>query len=335
LPSQSLRLPTFPLIRSTSIDESAELQSTINAPVEAEQLDRRVPFSWEANRIVVGPLAIVASQYGASVHASAHNVHEQYSLMVPLGSGGRVTQAGRSADLIPGRSGVVTSRSMPADFVLGTGYRGLAVTIPARAVEGTLHALTGASRIEPLRFDVSVATTVGGGADALRLLELMIGEAERGTSVLSSPLIQGRLAEAFVCALLLGVPHNHSHLLRPVSSVEPGYVRRAEEYIEANAHGPLTAVDLAAAAGIGVRALAAAFRKHRGCSPMDFVRQRRFELARQRLLAAPATTVAEVALSSGFEHLGRFSVAYRSRFGESAADTLRRARRAASGTRRS
>ena len=104
-------------------------------------------------------------------------------------------------------------------------------------------------------------------------------------------------------------------------------VRRAGEYIAANAHRHVALADLAAATGVPVRTLTAAFRAHRGQSPMAFLRTQRFELARQRLASPVATTVAEVALSCGFEHLGRFSVGYRTRFGEHASETLRRGKR--------
>jgi transcriptional regulator GlxA family with amidase domain len=75
-----------------------------------------------------------------------------------------------------------------------------------------------------------------------------------------------------------------------------------------------------------VRSLQAGFAAHRGYSAMSFLRERRLMLARTRLLMArPGTTVAQIALSCGFEHLGRFSKRYRERFGENPSESLRRA----------
>jgi AraC-like DNA-binding protein len=59
---------------------------------------------------------------------------------------------------------------------------------------------------------------------------------------------------------------------------------------------------------------------------LSFLRERRFEVARARLLASSAATVTDVAVASGFEHLGRFSVEYKKRYGESPTQTLRRGR---------
>jgi transcriptional regulator GlxA family with amidase domain len=61
-------------------------------------------------------------------------------------------------------------------------------------------------------------------------------------------------------------------------------------------------------------------------SPIRYLWLRRMHLAHRALLKAdPATaTVTSVATDQGFWELGKFSVAYRSLFGESPSATLRR-----------
>ncbi len=303
------------------------MQATINSPVESELVDRRERFEWTVNRTVVGRLGISATRYAARVRARVANVDQQYAILLPLHGNGSAAQAGTNATITPGRSSVMVSPEMPAAFELGAGYQGLQVSIPAARLDAMLVALTGAPRRGPLRFELSMDSRVGGSADVLRLLDFIVGEAERMPNLLHSPLIHGRLEEALLCAILLGLPHSGSALLdRPVDAAEPAYVRRAEEYIEANARRHLATADIAAAAGIGARALFAAFRTFRGYSPGEFLSRRRIELARDRLASGLASSVAEAALDCGFEHLGRFSIAYRKRFGESPRDTLARAR---------
>jgi AraC-like DNA-binding protein len=322
-----LALSRYPLIHTRSLEEAISLQSTLSSPLRAEQTDSAAPFEWRANRLILGGVGIMASEYGAGVRAHTDHVDARYGLTISLAGGGSVAQAGQTAPLVPGQRAALVSPSLPVEVDLRSGYRGLQVIIPAQTMENALDALTGAPRKGPLRFDTSVDIGSGPGAGIVRLIEFILAEADRD-GVLQAPVVASRLADALVHALLLGVPHSHSHLLGPAPGrePEPRYVRRVEEYIAAHAHNPISVADLADVAGVSARTLFAAFRAHRGQSPMAFLRVQRFELARLRLLSSMAATVAETAYACGFEHLGRFSIGYRKRFGESPTQTLRRGR---------
>lgn len=98
-----------------------------------------------------------------------------------------------------------------------------------------------------------------------------------------------------------------------------------EAHLDRHLGAPLTLVDLAGFAGVGVRTLHALCREWRGCTPMELLRQHRLEAARRRLQDDPAVSVTVAALECGFAHLGRFSAYYRDRFGESPGETRLRA----------
>jgi AraC-like DNA-binding protein len=113
------------------------------------------------------------------------------------------------------------------------------------------------------------------------------------------------------------------------TSAGAAQVARAEAFMRAHSDDPLTVAAVAEAAGVGVRALQLAFATRCGCSPRALLTVIRLERARERLQAPDETmSVSDVALLSGFAHLGRFASAYRARFGEAPSETLRRARRA-------
>ena len=60
---------------------------------------------------------------------------------------------------------------------------------------------------------------------------------------------------------------------------------------------------------------------------MRYLRTARYEKVRDALTRAdPEESVAEIAERWGFTHMGRFSVDYRTRFGETPSATLRRGR---------
>ena len=127
----------------------------------------------------------------------------------------------------------------------------------------------------------------------------------------------------------------------PVSpnAVEPGesrnvgrpyLVHRCCRFIEDNLLEALALDDLCRVAGASPRTLEYAFREVLGSSPMAWYRSRRFAAARRVLGSRPpAASVTEVATRFSFWHLGRFSVEYRTRFGEPPSATLRRARSSA------
>ncbi|MDD7938462.1 helix-turn-helix domain-containing protein [Actinomycetospora lutea] len=108
---------------------------------------------------------------------------------------------------------------------------------------------------------------------------------------------------------------------------EPAVVRRAVEFIHSSAHRDVGLEDIANVAGLGPRGLQAAFRKHRGQTPLGYLRAVRLENAHHELVAADPTqghTVAVIAARWWFSNPGRFAVEYRKVFGCSPSATLRR-----------
>lgn len=77
--------------------------------------------------------------------------------------------------------------------------------------------------------------------------------------------------------------------------------------------------------GVTERTLRSAFRSIHGATPYRYLRERRMREAREALLhPRSAATVTSIATEFGFVELGRFSVQYRSAFGECPSATLRR-----------
>ena len=104
-------------------------------------------------------------------------------------------------------------------------------------------------------------------------------------------------------------------------------MQRAAQYIDAHLDDSLTIGEVAAAAGVAGRTLHKRFHDEHGTSPMRYVRHCRFIQVRQALLqASPQDSVTTIAVQWGFCHLGRFSVEYRKRYGETPSETLRRGR---------
>jgi len=100
--------------------------------------------------------------------------------------------------------------------------------------------------------------------------------------------------------------------------------RRAQEYIEAHYPGTIRMEDLCRYTGVSLRSLQRCFDEYFQVSPSNYIKSRRLHAARQGLVAGASSqgTVTEIAIASGFTHLGRFSSDYREHFAESPRETL-------------
>ncbi|MBT2504254.1 helix-turn-helix transcriptional regulator, partial [Curtobacterium sp. ISL-83] len=103
-------------------------------------------------------------------------------------------------------------------------------------------------------------------------------------------------------------------------------LRAAVAFIHEHAAEPLTVADIADAAGLSVRGLQESFQRELNATPMNYLREVRLRHAHSDLLKADpdVTTVAEIASTWGFGHMGRFSHEYFNQFGEYPKRTLRR-----------
>jgi len=104
-----------------------------------------------------------------------------------------------------------------------------------------------------------------------------------------------------------------------------GIAERADRWIRANVALPIRLEDVARVVGTSERVLQRACIARFGRSPLELVASQRMAAARARLLAAPSTvTVTRAAIECGFNHLGRFAVAYKQAYGESPSETIAR-----------
>jgi AraC-like DNA-binding protein len=176
-----------------------------------------------------------------------------------------------------------------------------------------------------IEFAAGMATGEPGGSAWTRLMSFVLSELPKNDSIFLSPLAAAQTANLIMSTLLFNQPHNYSKLLRrPVREITPRFVRAARDWIEANAHRPITIDDLARALNLSTRSVYGGFRKHFNQSPMDYLKSTRLRRVREDLLAGQGDrNVTTTAMDWGFVHLGNFARDYRSKFGELPSETLR------------
>ncbi|GAA4266252.1 helix-turn-helix domain-containing protein [Frondihabitans peucedani] len=142
----------------------------------------------------------------------------------------------------------------------------------------------------------------------------------------AAPLIRMEANLAVARSLLTVFPWQAEYVPEALLVPRLARARAAVEFLQENAHLPITPADAAAAAGMHTRSLQNAFQRHLGTSPTEYLRCIRLDRVRRDLLEhTPKTaSVTDVARAWGFGHLGRFASAYQERFGEKPNETLRR-----------
>ena len=177
-----------------------------------------------------------------------------------------------------------------------------------------------------LIFEDIIDLANGPGAMLKRMMNYLIYELEHNDQALKNPGLSRNYNHMLLTALL-SLPHNQSEKLfkNYHNQVAPGLVRRAEEYMRAHLNEAVTIIDLLRICDCSRSVLFLAFKNARGYTPMEFLTEQRLQGTRKKLLKQhPEDSVSSIALEYGFNHLGRFSQAYKKRFGEFPSKTLGR-----------
>lgn len=286
------------------------------------------PSGCEITSVVLGPLQLLASRWRGGFRLTMPADLQRYLLVLSRAGTCKVSLGGETLAVQPEVGGVLLSPGRPASVDVERDYQGCAMAIERSAVDSHFRALTGRDPPGLITFAPALRLDSGPTATLYQVAQLLRGELERPEA---SPYWLASLRDTLLTSLLTSVRHSASSVLEaPPARVAQASVRRAEELIHARAGDPIALADIVAAADIPERSLRAAFTAALGVSPMDYLRQHRLEIARQRLLdPAPDTTVAGVVAGLDLGNPGRFSGDYRRRFGESPSETLANARAAA------
>jgi AraC-like DNA-binding protein len=140
---------------------------------------------------------------------------------------------------------------------------------------------------------------------------------------------QKRLHEIFMDALAKSFLSSES---RATISPDPRRIntrwifKSAEEYIRSHSIEDISIADLCSVTHSSKSTLYRAFQDQIGLSPHELLIKRRLTNARRLLRSSSkeSTTVATIAVESGWAHLGRFSACYKKLFGEYPSETLGR-----------
>ena len=149
----------------------------------------------------------------------------------------------------------------------------------------------------------------------------LFARVQRDPAILSNPHVAHVVEQRVIDALLRAAAPPPRRALPARRHV---LARRAEEFIRSQIDAPVTLADICDWVGASERSLHLGFFERFGMPPMAYLKVLRLNQARRLLRHAPGgVSVTEVALDSGFRHLGRFAADYSHFFGERPSATLR------------
>ncbi|HET6736379.1 helix-turn-helix transcriptional regulator [Mycobacterium sp.] len=144
---------------------------------------------------------------------------------------------------------------------------------------------------------------------------------------LATPLVLGHASRLLAAVTLSTFPNTATVGTSPHdrNDHQPELLRRAIEYIDANAASDISLADIAEAVHVTPRAVQYMFRRNLDMTPMQYLRRIRLHHAHEALLAGDRMrdSVTAIAARWGFMHTSRFAVLYRETYGRSPHATLR------------
>jgi AraC-like DNA-binding protein len=323
-------LERFLVLQTRSFEEHRVAARIFTPEVQSLELLAKRPFNGTIAAFPFGTTAdsTVLGSATATVElfAMCHPI-EAVRVLVPITTSFRIDETGRSRDLSGGGRAVLMSAS-------GVGVS----ASPGRFLEFRVQRPRIATVMDLFECDAEIGTVLDAAAfdpriDGLRHLSdhvrHVVGSVDHEPAGIVD-LAQFRAAHEQLLVLRLArVIANAAGLKRHRGVRRNGAaMSRAIEFIRANADRDVDLAALARHVGLSLRTLQLLFRSELDCTIVQYIREHRLGVARERLeRAEPNQTIAEIACGAGFSHLGEFSRLYRQRFGELPSETLQRARR--------
>ncbi|MGE2688545.1 AraC family transcriptional regulator [Mycolicibacterium pulveris] len=277
------------------------------------------------SRTAVGPFVI--DEIVAPGHlAAAPDPINKVVVVWPTAGRVEVECDGLTCEAAPGDIAVTSQPDQP-HRVTSLDLAATAVLLDPAVVAGVATGLPSSHAPLPVRF-FSFAPVDPAAAQSWKNTVDYVRHNILADDCLATPLVVGQAGRLLAAVTLSTFPNSavSQASLHDRTDHKPVLLRRAMEFMEANATRDIALADVAQAVHVTPRAVQYMFRRHLETTPLQYLRRLRLHYARQELLAGDRLddTVTEVAARWGFAHTGRFAVLYRQTYGESPHLTLRR-----------
>ncbi len=305
------------VLHTRNLTESQSLTSHIWSKHTSHVIGRGA-FESTISRLPLGRSWVCHVDCRSPMHVTADGNRAKIIVYLPLAGSMKISVAGAILDAVPGGP-VLIPPATPSEFH-ATPIQCILIEIPAAKLQSELSCIGWAGgRVAPIAWKPGEAGS-GNITDTMRFILEHLSRRDNGER---SQVYQRRLEALFLTCLAEALAARQGQ--RPPAQRKIGRVtldemkRKITECLQSNCSNS----ELAAYAGLTIRALQQQFLKHFHTTPAAFVQEQRLAAARKALRDPKnKKTVTRLASDLEFHHLGRFSTAYRIKFGESPSETL-------------
>lgn len=321
----TLPLSHHRLYDGNDIDDAREALSGMFTEIALDPLESGQPFRVQVNGIELPRISVCYIRFENGAVAGPVEPLDFHTLQLnPMGS----TVYNTDRDTIGGdaKQGVVLSAGQAVRNRHSEGNGNLALIVKDEVLLNYLGRYTGKEKKTSLEFAPALDLTQPRTASLLAFIDTFVGELNRSGGILEAPAAVASFEDTLLTSLLLGLKHNWSDSLEAPGSA-PGleHVCKLEAYIAEHASDSVDMVVLSEVSGLSGATIHRIFRKHRGYTPMQYLKEERMRILRRRLLLCdPSESVTRIAMECGFVHMGRLAAEYRRRFNENPSQTMKR-----------
>jgi AraC-like DNA-binding protein len=301
------------------------MSGTFSAVEELEETVRSVGWDIDYRQISIGRFAtdfsvlngtgtsLMSLNFNNHLHIRCESPEGFVGFLLPRPASGEVTMRGTT--LSNGECVFFPARS-EMDFVTRGGVGNETILVPEAEFRATIRALAPSETSS-----LSVPTSIY-RADHLRCTPMR----REISSVLRKGNLDAEVASNLLAEIFLWTTNAPPGLSEEQLSNAraTAIAKRAQDFIENEYQNTIHMKDICAYTGVGIRTLQRAFAEYFQVTPFEYIKTRRLNEARHDLVTADpsVSSVTRIATRNGFFHLGRFSVEYRTYFGESPSKTL-------------
>ena len=269
------------LFRTTELEEARDRVSRVFCEHDLRLVGKGQRVEAEMYYRKIRGIGLGRMRYGANVSVDSGKF-ETFALIQMPTSGVETVEHGKHTVCSNSRIATVLSPSLPLKLQHDAGTEKLIIRIDRDVLERHCRQLVGGDLRQPVEFTPRMDLNQSRYASWRRLMRWLYQEfgqdAQDDNEMINAPLFAAQVEQMVITNLLLTQPHNYSERLAGDGpSVTPHFVKRAESFIESNAHEPLTIGEIAEHVGGSTRSLFSGFRKYRNTTPMEYLKSVQIE----------------------------------------------------------